>query len=58
VTLTKIHMLLGRRGVVVSYRTLHWYATSELGFGRKRATVPVVDGEPGAEVQVTSGGSA
>jgi transposase len=54
-TLTKIHMLLGRRGVVVSYRTLHRYATSELGFGRRRATVPVVDGEPGGEVQVDFG---
>jgi hypothetical protein len=54
-TLTKIHMLLGRRGVVVAYRTLHRYATGELGFGRKRATVPVVDGDPGAEVQVDFG---
>ena len=34
-TLTKIHALLGRRGVVVSYRTLHRYATKELGFGRR-----------------------
>jgi|SRR5271169_2553723 len=50
-TLTKIHTLLGRRGVVVSYRTLHRYETTELGVGR-RATVPVVDGEPGSEVQV------
>jgi transposase len=54
-TLAKIHMLLGRRGVVVSYRTLHRYATAELGFGRRRATVPVVDGEPGSEVQVDFG---
>ena len=29
--LTKVHTLLGRRGVVVSYRTLHRYATAELG---------------------------
>ncbi|MFF0458355.1 hypothetical protein [Nocardia africana] len=35
-TLTKIHVLLGRRGVVVSYRTLHRYATTELRFGNKR----------------------
>lgn len=54
-TLAKIHMLLGRRGIVVSYRTLHRYATAELGFGRKRTTVPVVDGEPGSEVQVDFG---
>jgi transposase len=54
-TLTKIHALLGRRGVVVSYRTLHRYATTELGFGQRRSTVPVVDGEPGGEVQVDFG---
>jgi transposase len=54
-TLTKMHALLGRRGVVVSYRTLHRYATTELGFGQRRATVPVVDGEPGSEVQVDFG---
>jgi hypothetical protein len=49
-TLTKIHVLLGRRGVVVSYRTLNRYATDELDFGRGRTTVPVADCEPGAEV--------
>lgn len=54
-TLTKIHVLLGRRGVVVSYRTLNRYATTELGFGKRRATVPVADCEPGAEVQVDFG---
>lgn len=54
-TLTKIHTLLGRRGVVVSYRTLHRYAVTELGFGQRRTTVPVADCEPGAEVQVDFG---
>jgi transposase len=54
-TLTKVHTLLGRRGVVVSYRTLHRYAVTELEFGRRRATVPVADCEPGAEVQVDFG---
>jgi transposase len=54
-TLTKVHILLGRRGVVVSYRTLHRYATTELGFGARRATVPVADCEPGAELQVDFG---
>jgi transposase len=54
-TLTKVHTLLGRRGVVVSYRTLHRYATTELGFGQRRATVRVADGEPGSEVQVDFG---
>jgi transposase len=54
-TLVKVHMLLGRRGVVVPYRTLHRYAVDELGFGRRRPTVPVVDGEPGVELQVDFG---
>lgn len=54
-TLTKVHTLLGRRGVVVSYRTLHRYATTELEFGQRRPTVPVADCEPGAEVQVDFG---
>ncbi|MGH3859566.1 IS21 family transposase [Actinokineospora sp.] len=54
-TLAKIYMLLGRRGVVVPYRTLHRFAVAELGFGRRKATVPVVDGKPGQEVQVDFG---
>lgn len=54
-TLTKVHTLLGRRGVVVSYRTLHRYATTELGFGQRQVTVPVADCEPGAELQVDFG---
>jgi transposase len=54
-TLTKINILLGRRGVVVSYRTLNRYATTELDFGRRRATVPVADCDPGAELQVDFG---
>lgn len=54
-TLTKIHILLGRHGVVVSYRTLNRYATTELGFGKRRTTVRVADCEPGAEVQVDFG---
>ena len=54
-TLTKVHTLLGHRGVVVSYRTLHRYATTEFGFGLRKTTVRVADCEPGAEVQVTSG---
>lgn len=53
--LTKIHQLLERRGVIVPYRTLHRFATSELGFGRTRATVRLDDGEPGAELQVDFG---
>jgi hypothetical protein len=47
-TLTKVHTLLGRRGVVVSYRTLHRYATTELDFRQRQTTVRAADGEPGA----------
>ncbi|WP_327101542.1 hypothetical protein OIE68_00505 [Nocardia vinacea] len=54
-TLTKVHILLGRRGVVVSYRTLHRYAATELGFGKRRTTVRVADCEPGEEVQIDFG---
>lgn len=54
-TLAKVHMLLGRRGVVVPYRTLHRFAVAELGFGRRQATVRVTDGQPGRELQVDFG---
>ena len=42
-----------RRGGVVS--DVHRYATDELDFGRRQATVPVADFEPGAELQVDFG---
>ena len=54
-TLAKVHVLLGRRGVVVPYRTLHRYAVTELGFGRRQPTVRVADGSPGEELQVDFG---
>jgi transposase len=54
-TLAKVQVLLGRRGVVVPYRTLHRYAVAELGFGRRQPTVRVADGDPGGEVQVDFG---
>ena len=53
--LTKVEDLLARRGVVVPYRTLHRYAADELGFGGRGSTVPVVDGEPGHELQIDFG---
>jgi len=46
VTLTKVHTLRGRRSVVVSYRTLYRYATTELGLGsgrRRCVEWPLVD---------------
>ena len=53
--LTKIRKLLGRRGVSVPYATLHRFAVAELGFGRGAATVPILDGEPGQELQLDTG---
>lgn len=56
VPLTKVHVLLRRHaGVEVPYPTLHRYAVAELGFGRRRGTVPIADGEPGKELQVDFG---
>ena len=57
-TVVKVHLLLVRRGVELPQRTLHRYALEELGVGRsarRRSTVPVADGEPGAELQVDFG---
>ena len=53
--LTKIAELLGRRGVVVPYRTLHRFAVERCGFGRRDVTVRVADGEPGVECQIDFG---
>jgi transposase len=55
VPVVKIVDLLARRGVVVPERTLHRFCAEVLGHGRKNATVPVVDGAPGEEVQVDFG---
>lgn len=52
---TKMADLLARRGVRVPYRTLHRFATERCGFGQRRVTVRVADGEPGAELQVDFG---
>jgi transposase len=54
-TVVKIGTLLGRRGVVVPYRTLHRFCVGCCGFGQATQTVRVADGEPGAECQVDFG---
>jgi hypothetical protein len=54
-TVVKIGTLLGRRGVVVPYRTLHRFCVRCCGYGRATHTVRVADGEPGAECQVDFG---
>ena len=53
--LTKIRKLLVRQGVVIPYPTLHRFAVLELQFGRTAPTIPIVDGEPGQELQVDTG---
>src|SRR5712692_3242851 len=53
--LTKIRKLLARQGVLIAYPTLHRFAVLELQFGRTATTIPVLDGEPGAELQVDTG---
>jgi transposase len=55
VRLTKVHRLLGRQGVFVSYSTLYRFSVEEFDFGKNAATVPVVDGKAGEEVQLDVG---
>ena len=55
VRLTKIRKLLRRQGVLVSYATLRRFAVRELGFSSQAPTLPVVDGEPGQELQLDTG---
>lgn len=51
--LTGLRKILRRqKGVEVTYATLHRFCVQVCGFGRRRATVRVVDGEPGSEPQV------
>lgn len=53
--LTKIRKLLGRHGVAIAYPTLHRFAVLELQFGKTATTIPVLDGEPGQELQLDTG---
>jgi len=55
VRLSKIRRLLARRGVDVPGATLYRFATIELGYGKRAATIPVVDGNPGEELYVDTG---
>jgi hypothetical protein len=56
-TVVRAGELLAREGVVVPQRTLHRYALEVLDHGRasSQGTVPVADGEPGAELQADFG---
>lgn len=55
VPLTKVQVLLARRGMQVSYRTLHRFASERCEYGSRRVTVRVADGEPGVECQIDFG---
>jgi len=55
VRLTKIRKLLVRQGIAIAYPTLHRFAVLELQFGKTATTIPVLDGEPGQELQVDTG---
>jgi hypothetical protein len=53
--LTKIRKLLLRQGIHIPYPTLHRFAVLELHFGKTASTIPVLDGEPGQELQLDTG---
>lgn len=53
--LVRIHELLEREGIDVSYSTLRRYAQRELGFGEPRVTMRLADTAPGEEAQVDFG---
>ena len=54
-TVTKIGILLARKGVVVPPRTLARFCVDRCGAGRRRVTVRVDDPPPGIELQVDFG---
>jgi transposase len=54
-TVTKIGILLARRGVVVPPRTVARFAVERCGAGRRSVTVRVSDPPPGQECQVDFG---
>jgi hypothetical protein len=53
--LSNIHGKLERQGVAVPYRTLLRFAVERCGFGRRKATLRVADGEAGVECQIDFG---
>lgn len=53
--LTKARKLLAREGVTIPYATLHRFAVTVLDFGRVAASIPILDCDPGEELQVDTG---
>lgn len=54
-TLTKVHIKLGRMGVNVSYSTLYRYVREAIGFGSPSVTVRMADTAPGEVAQADFG---
>jgi transposase len=54
-TVVKIGILLGRKGIVVPHRTLARFAVERCGAGHRKTTVRVDDPPPGTELQVDFG---
>jgi hypothetical protein len=54
-TLVRVHELLGRDGIAVSYTTLRRWARAELGWRERGPTVLVDDPPPGQEAQIDFG---
>lgn len=54
-TLVRVHELLGRDGVSISYTTLRRYAHDELGWKERGPTVLIDDPPPGEEAQIDFG---
>jgi hypothetical protein len=52
---TKIRRLPAPHSVKIAYPTLHRFAVCELHFGKPATTIPVLDGEPGDELQLDTG---
>jgi len=53
--LTKVHTLLARQGIEVTYATLRRYVIDELGWRKRTPTVRVDDPVPGDEAQIDFG---
>lgn len=53
--LTKVHRLLKRNGVKVSYSALRRYVVKHLGFGEKHLTIRMADVSPGEVAEVDFG---
>ncbi len=54
-TVVKIGILLGRKGIVVPHRTLARFAAERCGAGKRKTNVRVDDPPPGSELQVDFG---